>query len=132
MVAISGDGAPIDMAAITQLLQELRIDHVTITEITELLLAGQEQADYTPAQVPETRFGTLANGASLGHHTELARRAVEEALLTMVHDLQHYEVGVETFSKGINVTDEHAAADLDHIAMEIGSVVSAAEGGLDR
>ena len=132
MVAINGDGMPVDMGAITQLLQELRIDHVTIAAITEALADGREQADYESAQVPHTRFGTLPNGTALGRHTELARRAVKEALLTMVHDLEHYREGVETFRKGFNVADEHAAADLDHIAMEIGSVRSASEGGLER
>lgn len=132
MVAISGDGLPIDMGTITQLLQELRIDNVTIAAITEELGEGRESADYEPAQVPQTRFGTLPNGTALGHHTELARRAVIEALATMAHDLEHYRDGVETFRKGFNLTDEHAAADLDHIAAEVGSVRSATEGGLDR
>lgn len=132
MVAISGDGAPIDMGAIMQFLQELRIDTETITAITTELEGGRERADYEPAQVPETRFGTLTNGTSLGRHTELARQAVKEALLTMVHDLQHYNEGVETFSKGFNVADQHAQEDLDRIAAEVGSVRSATVGGLDR
>lgn len=132
MVAISGDGMPIDMGAITQLLQELRIDGAIIAEITEPLDRGRERAEYVPAQVPQGRFGTLPNGNALGHHTELARKAVVEALATMVHDLTHYNESVETFRKGFNVADEHAQQDLDHIAMEIGSVRSASEGGLDR
>ncbi len=95
MVAIGPDGMPVNMGAITQLLQEL-------------------------------------NGAALGHHTELARRAVREAILTMVHDLQHYGEGVDTFRKGFNVADQHAQEDLAHIAAEVGSVRSATDGGLDR
>lgn len=133
MVAISGDGAPVDMGAIAQLLQELRIDHVTITEITEALSAGVEQVDgFEPAQVPQRRFGTLPNGESLGYHTELARRAVREAIVTMADDLQHYHEGVETFRKGFNVADEHAAEDLDQIAVQVASVHSDAEGGWGR
>jgi hypothetical protein len=50
----------------------------------------------------------------------------------MVADLHHYNDGVETFRKGVNVADEHARADLDHIAMEIGSVRSDSEGGFDK
>ncbi|GAB2624412.1 hypothetical protein GCM10027270_08930 [Nocardioides ginkgobilobae] len=132
MVAISGDGSPIDMGAIMQFLQELRIDTETIAAITEALQEGREQATYEPAQVPQSRFGTLPNGSALGHHTELARRAVKETLVTMVHDLQHYDDGVETFRKGFNVADQHAQEDLDRIAAEVGSVRSATEGGLDR
>lgn len=132
MVAISGDGMPIDMGAITQLLQELRIDGAIIAEITAVLDVGRERADFEPAQVPQGRFGTLPNGSALGLHTELARQAVAEALATMVHDLTHYNESVETFRKGFNVADEHARADLDRIAAEIGSVRSATEGGLDR
>lgn len=132
MVAISGDGAPIDMGAVMQFLQELRIDSETITSITEELQDGRARADYEPAQVPQTRFGTLSNGSALGMHTELARQAVKEALLTMVHDLQHYSDGVETFRKGFNVADQHAEEDLNRIAAEVGSVRSATDGGLDR
>lgn len=133
MVAIEDDGTPIDMGAITQFLQELRIDHVTIAAILESLEVGASRVDgYDLATVPQSRFGTLVNGASLGHHTELARRAVREAILTMVSDLQHYNDGVVTFRKGANLADEHAREDLDHIAMEIGSVRSDAEGGWDK
>lgn len=132
MVAIAGDGSPVDMGAIMQFLQELRIDTETLTAITEALQEGKDLATYDPAQVPEVRFGTLSNGAALGHHTELARRAVKEALVTMVHDLQHYSDGVETFRKGFNVADEHAQADMNRINAEVGSVRSATEGGLDR
>lgn len=132
MVAIAGDGSPVDMGAIMQFLQELRIDTETIAAITEALQEGKELATYDPAQVPQSRFGTLSNGTALGHHTELARRAVKDALVTMVHDLQHYNDGVETFRKGFNVADEHAQADMDRIAMEVGSVRSATEEGLNR
>jgi hypothetical protein len=133
MVAISSDGTPIDMGAITQLLQELRIDHVTIQGILTSLESGASRVEnFDLPQVPQDRFGTLDNGTSLGHHTELARRAVREAILTMVADLHHYNDGVETFRKGVNVADEHARADLDHIAMEIGSVRSDSEGGFDK
>lgn len=133
LVAISGDGSPLGMGAIAELLSELRIDHVTIQGITDALDEGAAQVDaYEPAQVPPRRFGTLTNGASLGHHTELARRAVREAIWTMVSDLQHYHEGVETFRKGVNVADEHAREDIAHIAQEVGSVRSATEGGLDR
>ena len=132
MVAISSDGVPINMGQITQMLQELRIDNVTIAAITEALGYGVEEVQgYEPAQVPQRRFGTLTNGASLGHHTELARRAVRQAILTMLDDLQHYTEGVETFRKGFNVADQHAQEDLDHITMEVGSVQSANDGGLD-
>lgn len=132
MVAIAGDGSPLDLSTIMQFLQELRIDTETIAAITDALQEGQRVADYDPAQVPQSRFGTLHNGTALGHHTELARRAVKEALVTMVHDLQHYTDGVETFRKGFNVADEHAQADMDRINAEVGSVRSATEGGLDR
>ena len=87
---------------------------------------------YEPATVPADRFGTLANGQSLGHHTELARRAVLEAITTMLHDLQHYEEGVVTFQKGVNVADEHAQADLDHITAQLSNVRSDATEGWDR
>ncbi len=50
----------------------------------------------------------------------------------MVHDLQHYGEGVDTFRKGFNVADQHAQEDLAHIAAEVGSVRSATDGGLDR
>ena len=116
MVAIGPDGTPIDMGAIVQMLQD-GVDRVE---------------GFEPAQVPERRFGTLGNGTALGHHTELARRAVREAILTMVHDLQHYSEGVETFRKGFNVADQHAQEDLAHIAAQVGSVRSATDGGLDR
>lgn len=133
MVAISSDGTPIDMGAITQLLQELRIDHGTIEEILGSLDVGVSRVDgFDVPAVPQSRFGTLANGQSLGHHTELARQAVREAILTMVADLRHYDDGVKTFRKGVNVVDEHAREDLDHIAMEIGSVRSDAEGGWEK
>ena len=133
MVAIGPDGMPVDMGAITQLLQELRIDNVVIADIMSALADGVDRVDgYEPAQVPERRFGTLGNGAALGHHTELARGAVREAILTMVHDLQHYGEGVDTFRKGFNVADQHAQEDLAHIAAEVGSVRSATDGGLDR
>lgn len=133
MVAISSDGTPFDMGAISQFLQELRIDHVTIESILTSLETGVSRVDgFELAQVPSTRFGTLGNGQSLGHHTDLARRAVRDAIVTMLADLQHYNDGVETFRKGANLADEHAREDLDHIAMEIGSVRSDAEGGWDR
>ena len=133
MVAIGPDGMPVDMGAIAQLLQELRIDNVTIAEITSALADGVDRVEgFEPAQVPERRFGTLGNGTALGHHTELARRAVREAILTMVHDLQHYGEGVDTFRKGFNVADQHAQEDLARIAAEVGSVRSATDGGLDR
>ena len=110
MVAIGPDGTPIDMGAIVQMLQELRIDNVTIAEITS----------------------ALADGVDRVEGFELARRAVREAILTMVHDLQHYSEGVETFRKGFNVADQHAQEDLAHIAAQVGSVRSATDGGLDR
>lgn len=120
-----GGGSPFDMSALTQLLQELRIDHVVIAEITDALEAGVEQVEgYEPAAVPSTRFGTLSNGQSLGHHTELARQTVREAITTMLHDLQHYNEGVVTFQKGVNVADEHARADLDHITAQLSNVRS--------
>lgn len=133
MVAISDDGSPIDMGAIYQMLQELHIDNDLIADILEQLSLGMEQVDgFEPVQVPQTRFGTLTNGSSLGHHTELARRTVSRDILTMLHDLQRFDDGVVTFRKGFNVADEHARADLDHIAMEIGSVVSATEEGFEK
>lgn len=128
-----GGGGLLDLGGIVQVLQELRIDHVTIEAITETLVDGAAQVEgYEPAQVPQGRFGTLPNGTSLGMHTELARQAVRDAIVTMYHDLVHYNEGVETFRKGVNVADQHAREDLDHIAQEIGSVRSATEGGLDR
>ena len=133
MVLISDDGSPVDMGRIYQVLQELRIDHAVITEILESIDTGATRVrNYDVPAVPETRFGTLANGRSLGHHTELARQAVRDVITTMVADLTHYDVSVETFRKGVNVADEHAREDLDHIAMEIGSVRSDAEKGWDK
>ena len=133
MVAIGPDGMPVDMGAITQLLQELRIDNVVIAAIMAAWADGVDRGEgYEPAQGPERRVGTLGNGAALGHHTELARRAVREAILTMVHDLQHYGEGVDTFRKGFNVADQHAQEDLARIAAEVGSVRSATDGGFDR
>ena len=133
MVLISDGGSPVDMGQIVQVLQELRIDHGTIEAILDSLELGRSRVDgFDVPSVPQTRFGTLTNGQSLGHHTELARRAVRDAILTMVADLQHYDDGVKTFRKGVNVSDEHAREDLDHIAMEIGSVRSDAEKGWDE
>lgn len=139
MVATRHDGgggggvAPVDLGAFTQLLQELRIDAQIITEITGALESGVEQVDgYEPAMVPTDRFGTLAGGLSLGQHTELARQTVTQAIATMLHDLRHYEEGVVTFRKGVNVADEHARADLDHITAQLSNVRSASTEGWDR
>jgi hypothetical protein len=133
MVAAQHDGgggaggsvAPFDIGAFTLLLQELRIDHGVIAEITGLLGQGLSMVeDHRPPTLPASSFGTLGNGQSMGHHTELARHAVVDVLATMVHDLQHYNEGVVTFSKGVNVADEHAQADLDNITAQLSSVRS--------
>lgn len=127
-----GGGAPLNIGVISQVLQELRIDHGTIADIVELLSEGAEQLHYEPAQVPATRFGTLPGGTSLGHHTELARRVVTDALVTMVKDLQLYNDGVETFRKGVNVADQHAAEDVQHIQAQLSSVRSDSSEGWEK
>jgi hypothetical protein len=134
MVLIASDGgAPVSISAISQVLQELRIDHGTIEDIMTLLSGGVDQIDgYEPSQVPPHRFGTLSGGNSLGHHTELARRVVTEALATMVTDLQLYNDGVETFRKGVNVADQHASADIQHIQGQLSNVRSDSTEGWDK
>lgn len=128
-----GGAAPLSIGALSQVLQELRIDHGTIADIMSLLSGGADQIEgYEPSQVPPNRFGTLAGGTSLGHHTELARRVVTEALTTMVHDLQLYNDGVETFRKGVNVADQHAMADIQHIQAQVDSVRSDSAEGFDK
>ncbi len=127
-----GGGAPLNIGAISQVLQELRIDHGTIQDIVTLLSDGVAEAEFEPSQVPANRFGTLPGGTSLGHHTELARRVVAEALTTMVADLQLYNDGVETFRKGVNVADQHASADVQHIQAQLSSVRSDSAGGWDK
>lgn len=133
MVLISDGGGAVDMGGIVQMLQELLIDNVVIEEILSGLRAGEDRAEATRVHpIQGSRFGTLANGLSMGHHTELARQAVMRDALTILSDLQHFDDGVETFRKGVNVADEHAKADLDHITMEVGSVRTDSEGGFDK
>lgn len=128
-----GGGAPLNIGVISQVLQELRIDHGTIADIVGLLSEGAEQIEgYEPARVPADRFGTLSGGSSLGHHTELARRVVTDALVTMVNDLQLYNDGVETFRKGVNVADQHAAEDVRHIQAQLSSVRSDSSEGWEK
>jgi hypothetical protein len=127
-----GSGSYINVAAISQVLQELRIDLGTIEAITKLLGDGVDEADFEPSQVPANRFGTLPGGSSLGQHTELARRVVTDALATMVSDLQLYTDGVETFRKGVNVADQHASADVQHIQAQLSSVRSDSTEGWDK
>ena len=104
---------------------------MTIDGILQMIGTGQDAAtaalDLPP--VPPVRFGTLPNGEALGRHTELARQAIVRAITTMVHDLQHFDDGVQTFRKGFNVADVHAREDLDHITMDINSVQSDAIDG---
>lgn len=127
-----GGGAPLNIGALSQVLQELRIDHGTIEDIVKLLSDGVQEAEYEPSQVPANRFGTLPGGSSLGQHTELARRVVADALATMVSDLQLYTDGVETFRKGVNVADQHASADVQHIQAQLSSVRSDTTEGWDE
>lgn len=133
MVLIRDDGGAVDMGGIVRMLQELLIDNVVIEEILAGLRTGEERAETTDVHpIEPSRFGTLTNGLSMGHHTELARQAVMRDALLVLSDLQHFDDGVETFRKGVNIADEHAREDLDHIAMEIGSVRSDSEGGFDK
>ena len=133
MVLINDSGGTVDVGGIVQMLQELLIDNVVIEEILSGLRTGEERAESTDVHpIEPARFGTLPNGLSMGHHTELARQAVMRDAVTILSDLQHFDDGVETFRKGVNVADEHARADLDHITMEIGSVRSDSEGGLGK
>lgn len=130
-----GGGTPtaFDLGSIISMLRELLVDEVTIKAITDALESGTEQVvGYEQPRVEQTRFGTLGNGALLGHHAELARQAARDAVLTMAADLEHYSDGVVTFRKGVNTADEHAREDLDRIAADLGAVRSDTDGSWER
>ncbi len=55
MVAIGPDGMPVNMGAITQLLQELRIDNVVIADIMSALADGVD---------PSARWATAPRWAT--------------------------------------------------------------------
>ncbi len=112
---MSGLGALI--AGLTETLEELVIDEVTIDGILTSLTRAEE---HMPGRKEMKKlhgraFGTLPAGVELGTHTGKADEYVLDSMVEMLATLGVYVEGVKSFRQGANATDEFTAAQLQRI-----------------